>query len=180
MNRSPLHWLTSGISQWDPDICHKIFWKTSNNFERSIFASNPISMCHYLTIIRVICCFAEIPTSKLSEIRTSAIKFFERLLIIQRDLVPIYTITNTQRIRIYLGKLKFILVKISSAPRQRKPKYIHVSYCWEFIRPLLFTRVQIRRVFRFVQLWVNAFTRWYKWVEAYLINLKFTHFFSAY
>ena len=29
MNRSPLHWLTSGISQWDPDICHKIFWNTS-------------------------------------------------------------------------------------------------------------------------------------------------------
>ena len=29
MNHSPLHWLTSGISQWDPDICHKIFWKTS-------------------------------------------------------------------------------------------------------------------------------------------------------
>ena len=31
----------------------------------------------------------------------------------QCDLVPIYTITNTQRIRIYSGKLKFILVKIS-------------------------------------------------------------------
>ena len=29
MNRSPLHWLTSDISQWDPDICHKISWKTS-------------------------------------------------------------------------------------------------------------------------------------------------------
>ena len=29
MNRSPLRWLTSGISQWDPDICHKISWKTS-------------------------------------------------------------------------------------------------------------------------------------------------------
>ena len=25
MNRSPLHWLTSGISQRDPDICHKIY-----------------------------------------------------------------------------------------------------------------------------------------------------------
>ena len=34
----------------------------------------------------------------------------------QRDLVPIYTITNAQRIRIYPGKVKFILVKISSAP----------------------------------------------------------------
>ena len=31
----------------------------------------------------------------------------------QCDLDPIYTITNTQRIRIYPGKLKFILVKIS-------------------------------------------------------------------
>ena len=46
----------------------------------------------------------------------------------QCDLVPIYTITNTQRIRIYLGKLKFILVKISSAPGQRKPNSIHISY----------------------------------------------------
>ena len=47
----------------------------------------------------------------------------------QRDLVPICTITNTQCIRIYPGKLKFILVKASSAPGQRKPNYIHVSYC---------------------------------------------------
>ena len=31
----------------------------------------------------------------------------------QCGLGPIYTITNTQRIRIYPGKLKFILVKIS-------------------------------------------------------------------
>ena len=36
----------------------------------------------------------------------------------QRDLVPIYTISNTQRIRIYPGKLKFILVKILSAPNK--------------------------------------------------------------
>ena len=47
----------------------------------------------------------------------------------QRDLVPIYTITNTLRIRIYPGKLKFILVKISSATGQRNPNSIHVSYC---------------------------------------------------
>ena len=46
----------------------------------------------------------------------------------QLDLVPIYTITNTQRIRIYPDKLKFILVKTSSAPGQRKPNYIQVSY----------------------------------------------------
>ena len=31
----------------------------------------------------------------------------------QCDLCPIYTITNTQRIRIYPGILKFLLVKIS-------------------------------------------------------------------
>ena len=29
MNHSPMRWLTSGISQWDPDICHRISWKTS-------------------------------------------------------------------------------------------------------------------------------------------------------
>ena len=40
----------------------------------------------------------------------------------QRDLVFIYTITNTQCIRIYPGKLKLILVKISSAPGQKKTK----------------------------------------------------------
>ena len=34
----------------------------------------------------------------------------------QCDLGPIYTITNMQRIRIYPGKLKFILVKISPDP----------------------------------------------------------------
>ena len=34
----------------------------------------------------------------------------------QCDLGPIYTITNTQRIRIYPGKLKFVLVKISPDP----------------------------------------------------------------
>ena len=34
----------------------------------------------------------------------------------QRDLGPIYTMTNMQRIRIYPGKLKFILVKISPDP----------------------------------------------------------------
>ena len=46
----------------------------------------------------------------------------------QHDLVPICTITNTQCIRIYPGKLKFMLVKASSAPGQRKPNHIHVSY----------------------------------------------------
>ena len=62
----------------------------------------------------------------------------------QCDLDPIYTITNMQCIRIYPGKLKFILVKISPDPGQRKPDSIHVSYHWEFIRTPLFTRVQVR------------------------------------
>ena len=44
------------------------------------------------------------------------------------DFVPIYTITNTQHIRICPGKLRFILVKISSDSGQRKPNSIHVSY----------------------------------------------------
>ena len=34
----------------------------------------------------------------------------------QCDLCPIYIITNVQHIRIYPGKLKFILVKISPDP----------------------------------------------------------------
>ena len=34
----------------------------------------------------------------------------------QCDSGPIYTIANTQRVRIYPGKLKFILVKISPDP----------------------------------------------------------------
>ena len=41
----------------------------------------------------------------------------------QYDLGPIYTITNTQRIRIYPGKLKFILVKISPDPGRLHGKH---------------------------------------------------------
>ena len=41
----------------------------------------------------------------------------------QCDLIfPIHTITNTQRIRIYLGKLKFILIKISPDPGRLQTK----------------------------------------------------------
>ena len=83
----------------------------------------------------------------------------------QCDLGPIYT----QRIRIYPGKLKFILVKISP-----DPGHLHGKHAKE--NQTLFTfltaenlsdspvhTVQIRRVFRFVQLCskftqVNAFT----------------------
>ena len=42
----------------------------------------------------------------------------------QCDLGPIYTITNTQRIRIYSGKLKSILVKISSDPGSQHGKHV--------------------------------------------------------
>ena len=41
----------------------------------------------------------------------------------QCDLGPIYTITNTQRIRIYPGKLKFILVKTSLDPGRLHGKH---------------------------------------------------------
>ena len=41
----------------------------------------------------------------------------------QCDLGPIYTITNTQRIRIYPGKLKFNLVKISPDPGRLHGKH---------------------------------------------------------
>ena len=41
----------------------------------------------------------------------------------QCDLCPIYTITNTQRIRIYPGILKFILVKISQDPGRSHGKH---------------------------------------------------------
>ena len=39
------------------------------------------------------------------------------------DLAPIYTITNTQHVRIYPGKLKFILVKISPDPGRLHGKH---------------------------------------------------------
>ena len=64
----------------------------------------------------------------LKQLNSSSFYMFIYARSEQRDLVLIYTITNTQRIRIYPGKLKLILVKISSAPGQRKPNYIHVSY----------------------------------------------------
>ena len=64
----------------------------------------------------------------LKQLSSSSFHMFIYARSEQRDLVPIYSITNTQRIRIYPGKVKFILVKISSAPGQRKPNSIHVSY----------------------------------------------------
>ena len=41
----------------------------------------------------------------------------------QCDLGPIYTITNTHQIRIYPGKLKSFLVKISPDPGRKHGKH---------------------------------------------------------
>ena len=88
----------------------------------------------------------------------------------QCDLGPIYTITNTQRIRIYPGKLKLILVKISPDPGHLRGKHAKENQTLftfltteNLFRAPLFTRVQIPSIFRFVQLCckftrVNAFT----------------------
>ena len=65
----------------------------------------------------------------LKQLSSSSFHMFIYARSEQCDLVPIYTITNTQRIRIYPSKLKFILVKISSDAGQRKPNSIHVSHC---------------------------------------------------
>ena len=83
----------------------------------------------------------------------------------QCDLGPIYT---TQRIRIYPGKLKFILVKISPYRRRYMPKKTKLYSRFLLLRILypdspVHTSGNIRRVFRFVQLCckfarVNAFT----------------------
>ena len=42
----------------------------------------------------------------------------------QCDLGPIYIIANMQRIRIYPGKLKFILVKVSPDPGRLHGKHV--------------------------------------------------------
>ena len=101
----------------------------------------------------------------------------------QCDSGPVYTITNMQRIRIYPGKLKFILVKVSPDPGSLYGKHAKENKTlFTFLTTENFNiRVQIRSVFRFVQLcckftWVNAFTPWYKRVAAYLGNYVSTFF----
>ena len=109
----------------------------------------------------------------------------------QCDLGPIYTITNTQRIRIYPGKLKsaswskFHRIKISCLhgkhAKENQTLFTFLTAENFNIRTPLFTRVQIRSVFRFFQLCckftkVNAFTPWYKRVGAYLGNYLSTFF----
>ena len=81
------------------------------------------------------------------------------------DLGPTYT---TQRIRIYPGKLKFILVKISPYPGRlhaKENQTLFTILTAEILYPdfPVHTSGNIRRVFRFVQLCckfarVNAFT----------------------
>ena len=58
----------------------------------------------------------------------------------QCDLGPIYTITNTHRIRIYSGKLKFILVKLSLDPGR-----LHGKHSIE--NQTLFTFLTILRIY---------------------------------
>ena len=54
----------------------------------------------------------------------------------QCDLGPIYTITNTQHITIYPGKLKFILVKISLDPGRLHGKHaIENQTLFAFLTP---------------------------------------------
>ena len=54
----------------------------------------------------------------LKQLSSSSFHMFIYARSEQCDLVPIHTMTNTQHMRISPGKLKFILVKISSAPGQ--------------------------------------------------------------
>ena len=95
-----------------------------------------------------------------------------------------------QRVRIYPGKLKFILVKLSPDPgllhgkhaKENQTLFTFLTTENFNIQIPLFTRVQIRSVFRFAQLCceftqVNAFTtQLYKQVGAYLGNYLSTFF----
>ena len=105
----------------------------------------------------------------------------------QCDLGPIDTITNTQLIRTYPGKLKFILVKISPDPGRLHGKHAKENQTLFAFRTttnlsgLHCSHECKYSVFRFFQLCckfthVNAFTLWYKWVGAYLGNYLSTVF----
>ena len=59
----------------------------------------------------------------LKQIGSSSFHMFIYARSEQCDSGPIYTITNTQHIRIYPGKLKFILVKISPDPGRLHGKH---------------------------------------------------------
>ena len=78
------------------------------------------------------------------------------------SLRPVYTITNTQQIRVYRCELEFGFRTFTLQRCQKQTNSCHFSYSWEFIHTSLFTRVQIRSVSKFVQLCceftrVNAF-----------------------
>ena len=98
---------------------------------------------------------------------------------------PIYTITNTQRIRIYPGKLKSFLVKISPDPGRKHGKHTtkETQTLFMFLTTENLSGLPCSHEckFRFVQLCckftqVNAFTPWYKRVGAYLGNYLSTFF----
>ena len=63
----------------------------------------------------------------LKQMSSSSFHMFIHARNQQCDLGSIYTITNTQRIRIYPGKLKFILVKISPDPGHLHGKHTKES-----------------------------------------------------
>ena len=92
------------------------------------FAPGVLNQSKSSTILKKSAIFA----LSLKQMSSSSFHMFIYARSEQCDLCPIYTITNTQRIRIYPGILKFILVKISRTftwqTCQRKPNSIHVSY----------------------------------------------------
>ena len=106
---------------------------------------------------------------------------------LRSDSGPIYTITNTQRIRIYPGKLKFILVQISPDPGRLPERLAKENQTlFTFLTAVNLSGLPCSHeckysVFRFVQscckfTQVNAFTLQYKRVRAYLGNYLSTFF----
>ena len=123
----------------------------------------------------------------LKQIGSSSFHMFIYARSEQCDLGPIYTITNTQRIRIYPGKLKFILVKISPDPGRLHGRHAKENQTlFTFLTTLNLSGLPCSHkckysVFRFVQLCckfiqVNASTLRYKRVGAYLGNYLSTFF----
>ena len=84
-------------------------------FSSPSLARGVLNQCKSSIILKKSAIFA----LSLKQLSSSSFHMFIYARSEPRDSVPIYTITNTERIRIYPGKVKFILVKISSAPGQR-------------------------------------------------------------
>ena len=78
----------------------------------------------------------------LKQMSSSSFHMFIYVRSEQCDLGPIYIITNTQRIRIYPGKLKYFLVKISPDPGRKHGKHAKENQlCSRFL--LLFIRTPL-------------------------------------